>query len=170
MKRAFGTMRAVVITALLWAASSVLAIDVAGIQIADLSHYPDENLHNEASWSSRSHGIVVIAYTDFKGAEQYGHRAGPYKKAGAQIRSVLRGPSGPGRTFDIYYNGASYVRANNNTYPPADSFAKVLEPFVALQSVDLRMAAKQREIEALERKVKAMDRAFELGADPNINK
>lgn len=55
------------------------------------------------------------------------------------------------------------------TYPPTDSFTKILEPIVQLQSVDLRMAAKAKEIADLEKKVKAIGRALELGDDPDIN-
>lgn len=163
------TICAVVITSMFWAVPSTHAIDIAGIQYVDLSHYPDENLHNEASFSSHNNGIVVIAYADIKGAERFCHLASPQVRAGAQIRSVMRAAPQSGKTFDIYYNGASYVRANKMTYPPTDSFTKVLEPIVQLQSVDLRMAAKAKEIAELEKKVKAIGRALELGDDPDIN-
>lgn len=160
---------AVVITSLLGAMSPAHAIDIAGIQYVDLSHYPEENLHNEATFSSRNNGIVVIAYADIKSAERFCHLAGPQVRTGAQIRSVMRAAPQSGKTFDIYYNGASYVRANKMVYPATDSFTQVLEPIVQLQSVDLRMAAKAKEIADLEKKVKAIGRALELGDDPDIN-
>lgn len=162
---------------LFWTGACAQAIDVAGIQFADLSHYSEESLHNEATFSSRNHGIVVIAYTDFKTAEQYCHLAGPYKKSGAQIRSVLRAGAASGKTFDIYYNGMSYVRGNKGAWPRKEDFTKVLAPIVELQSVDLRLAAKQREADALEKEIKALDRKIdaydrilELSRDPDINK
>lgn len=178
VKRSVATIRAVFIASLLWAAGLAQAIDIAGVQLADLSHYAAESLHSEASHSSKNFGIVVIAYTaDLKSAESFCHLAAPYKKSGAVVRSVLRAAPAPGKTFDLYYNGASYVRANKNAYPPTDDFGKVLAWAVDLQSVDLRLAAKQREadalekeIEALDRKIDAHDRVLELSRDPDINK
>ncbi|MFZ5593248.1 MAG: hypothetical protein ACOY4D_03100 [Pseudomonadota bacterium] len=72
---------------------------------------------------------------------------------------------------------AALARANKGAWPRTEDFAKVPAWAVDLQSVDLRLAAKQREadalekeIEALDRKIDAHDRVLELMRDPDINK
>jgi len=93
------------------------------------------------------------------------------------VRAVFAAGVQSGKTFDVYYNGESTVRANKGAWPRSEDFAKVLEWAVDLQSVDLRLVAKQREAEALEkeieafdRKIDAHDRVLELSRDPDINK
>ncbi|MFZ5593252.1 MAG: hypothetical protein ACOY4D_03120 [Pseudomonadota bacterium] len=177
MNRFVATICAVVITSLLWAAMSAQAIEVAGVNLADLSHYGAGSLHSEAAHGSRANGLVIVAYANAKDAERYCRKAAPFVRKGATVRAVFAAGVQSGKTFDVYYNGESYVRANKSVWPRTEDFAKVLAWAVDLQSVDLRLAAKQREADALEkeiedldRKIDAHDRVLELSRDPDINK
>lgn len=136
----------------------------------DLAHYSRENLHKEAVAGSRNNGIVVVAFTDEKEARDMHHIVADHVRAGALIRSVMRAAPEAGMRFDIYYNGISLFRSKQSSRPPVGSLEAELKPVVELQSIDIRMAEKQKEIDELERKLEAMDRAFELGDDPGINK
>lgn len=136
----------------------------------DLAHYSPQSLHSEAVAGSRNNGIVVVAFTDETAAREMQRVAANYIRAGALIRSVMRAAPMDGMNFDIYYNGASLFQPARSPARPVGSFESALRPIVELQSVDMRMAEKLKEIEDLERKVEAMDRAFELGGDPDINK
>lgn len=166
-----------VLTTLLWAAMPVQAIEVAGVNLADLSHYGADGLHSEAAHGSRANGLVIVAYANAKDAERYCREAAPFARKGATVRAVFAAGVQSGKTFDVYYNGESYVRAHKGAWPRTEDFTKVLAWAVDLQSVDLRLAAKQREadalekeIEALDRKIDAHDRVLELSRDPDINK
>lgn len=136
----------------------------------DLSHYSRENLHEEAVAGSRNNGIVVVAFTGEEEARDMHRIVADHVRAGALIRSVMRAAPEAGMRFDIYYNGISLFRSKRSSRPPAGSLDAELKPIVELQSIDIRMAEKQKEIDELERKIEAMDRAFELGDDPDINK
>lgn len=136
----------------------------------DLAHYSRENLHKEAVAGSRNNGIVVVAFTDEKEARDMHRIVADHVRAGALIRSVMRAAPEAGMRFDIYYNGISLFRSKQSSRPPVGSLEAELKPVVELQSIDIRMAEKQKEIDELERKLEAMDRAFELGDDPGINK
>ena len=166
-----------VLTILLWTAMPVQAVEVAGVNLADLSHYGADGLHSEATHGSRANGLVIVAYANAKDAERYCREAALFVRKGAAVRAVFAAGVQPGKTFDVYYNGESYNRANKGAWPRTEDFAKVLAWAVDLQSVDLRLAAKQREadaleqeIEALDRKIDAHDRVLELSRDPDINK
>lgn len=150
---------------------------MAGVNLADLSHYAADGLHGEAAGGSRANGLVIVAYTSAKDAERYCHEAAPYVKKGAAVRAVFAAGAQTGKTFDVYYNGESYVRANKNVWPRTEDFASVMAWVADLQSVDLRLAAKQREadaledeIEALDKKIDAYDTILRLSRDPDINK
>lgn len=167
----------VFIASLLCIAMPAQAVEVAGVNLADLSHYGADGLHSEATYGSRANGLVIVAYTNSKDAERYCRDAAPFVRKGATVRAVFAAGAQPHKTFDLYYNGKSYVRANKGAWPHTDDFTKVLAWAVSLQSVDLRLAAKQREadalekeIEALDRKIDAHDRVLELSRDPDINK
>lgn len=177
MNCSLATIRAAIITSLLWVAMPAQAIEVAGVNLADLSHYGADSLHSEAAHGSRANGLVIVAYANAAEAERYCHDAAPFVRKGATVRAVLAAGVQAHKTFDLYYNGESYVRANKGAWPRTDDFIKVLSWAVNLQSVDLRLAAKQREanalekeIEALDRKIDAHDRVLDLSRDPDINK
>lgn len=168
---------ALILASLLWVALPTQAVEVAGVNLADLSHYATDGLHGEAAGGSRANGLVILAYTNAKDAERYCREASAFVRKGATVRAVFAGGVQPGKTFDVYYNGESYVRMHKGAWPRTEDFAKVLAWAVELQSVDLRLAAKQREaealekeIEALDRKIDAHDRVLELSRDPDINK
>jgi len=134
----------------------------------DLSHYSRESLHNEAVHGSRNNGIVVVAFTGEEEARAMHRIIVDHVRSGAQIRSVMRAAPEAGMRFDIYYNGISLFRSKSSR-PPVRSLEAELKPIVELQSIDIRIAEKQKEIDDLDRKLEAMDRAFELGDDPDIN-
>lgn len=134
----------------------------------DLSHYSREHLHQEAVAGSRSNGIVVVAFTGEEEARDMHRIVVDHVRAGARIRSVMRAVPEAGMRFDIYYNGISLFRSKSSR-PPVRSLEAELKPIIELQSIDIRIAEKQKEIDDLDRKLEAMDRAFELGDDPDIN-
>ncbi len=177
VRRSVAMIRAVFIASLFWLSGLSQAVEVAGINLADLSHYAAEGLHGEAANGSRANGLVIVAYANAKDAERYCREAAAFVSRGATVRAVFAAGGQPGKTFDVYYNGESYVRMHKGASPRTEDFTKVLAWAVELQSVDLRLAAKQREaealekeIEALDRKIDAHDRVLELSRDPDINK
>jgi len=66
MKRFVAIIRAVFIASLPWAAGLAQAIEVAGVNLADLSHYGADSLHSEAAYGSRANGLVIVAYANAK--------------------------------------------------------------------------------------------------------
>ena len=95
INRSVTTLRAVCVTSLLWAVSVAGAIEVAGVNLADLSHYAAEGLHAEASGGSRANGLVIVAYANAKDAERTCREVAAFVRKGAAVRAVFAAGAQP---------------------------------------------------------------------------
>lgn len=171
MNRSFIPVCMVFVSALLLMTPSAHAIKVDGLDYMDLSHYSEESLHREAVYYSKDRSIIVITYAaDNKGGEEFARMAARHAEGGARIRAVWRGAPQEGRSWDIYYDGISLVRAGNKPYPPLDTFEANLASIIQLQASEIRLAEKEKEISDLTRRIDAFREAEALARDPDINK